>query len=1131
VNVPENPGPVRNARRRDPVPYVELHCHSSFSFLDGASSPLELAAKAAGLGYPALALTDHDGVWGSMEFAVACRGAGIRPLTGAELTVGLPGSGPGHPKPSLADPKGQLPLHPFHLTLLVENDTGWRNLCRLLTMAHAETRAGPGRRAIPPVLPLERLAGHTGGLICLSGCAGSGLVPVAFGDGEPGRGEALARTLREWFGPENFRIELQRPFWRHDRARNRWLESLAGRLGVPAVATGNVHSHDQARTRLQDALVAVRTGAGLAASEPWRRGNSTSVLTGPGKMAARFRNHPAAVAETVRIAERISFDPERELGYRYPQSDDPTADHTLATVCRERIEERYRKSPLLAEARGRLDNELKIIRGLGLSGFFLLHQDLLELAREVADEVRGPSVARAVLPPGRGRGSSVSSIVCYLTGLSHVDPVAAGLFPGRFLNEEVTVAPDIDLDFPRDIRETLIPRIHERYGRDRSALVAAFPTYRSRGAIRDFGKALGIPDGEIELAARAVDFHSGSDDLERGLVRAVGPERSRSRAWRHLAGLVRESRNLPRNASQHSGGMVISARPLTGICPVVPAAMAERQIVQWDKDSCQDAGFLKIDLLGLGMLSAVERCVDEIHRSRGETVDLSRIDLGDKPTYDSIRRADTTGVFQIESRAQMQMLPRMRPENLDDLTVQVALIRPGPIQGGAVHPYLERRMRQREDPDFEIPYIHPRLKPVLEETLGVIIFQEQVIEVAMRVAGFSSSEAESLRRAMSRKRSRRALEAHHRRFIEGAAGNGLTVEQAERIYAQIIGFSGFGFPKAHSAAFGLLAYQSAWLKVHYGPEYLAALLNEQPMGFYPPDSLVSDARRSGIEVLPPDLNSSRVECATEWPCAPGRPPPAVSPRPADPSGPAVRIGLGYIKGAREDELRLLVAERDRGGHFRDLADLASRLPMRREDLELLARAGALRSLSRSGRVAGLWNVGLLPRRAGTEAARQLALPLEEAGPPDLAEPEDWDRVRAEYGSIGMTLEGHPMELIRPGLPGRVLATTDAAALPDRSWTEVAGLQVARQRPETANGVIFILIEDEHGTMNLVLPPQVAARHRLVVKTAALVRARGRIESRHGTVSLAVRGLQEIIPPDRMVKALAPTGFNFGRRGR
>jgi len=1091
------PSGAGNAARA--VPYVELHCHSSFSFLDGASSPLELASRAAELGYPALALTDHDGIWGSMEFAVSCKGAGIRPITGAELTVEDAGRS-------------------FHLTLLVENETGYGNLCRLLTGAHAGTRDSRDRRQTEPRLPLDRLAERAEGLICLTGCARQGLLPAAWADGDLSRGERLARKLRRWFGPENLRVELQRPYWRHDHARNRWLAGLARSLELKTVATGNVHSHVTERTRLQDALVAVRLGTGLADSEPYRRGNSTSTLAAPAHMAARFPDHPEAVAETVRIAERLSFDLERELGYRYPQQGDPRADRDLAELCRSRMDERYLGTPQEAEARARLDNELKIIRGLGLSGFFLLHHDLLELAREVAVEVRGPSSARGVLPPGRGRGSSVSSIVCYLTGLSHIDPVKADLFPGRFLNDEVTTAPDIDLDFPRDIRERLIPRIHHRYGRDRSALVAAFPTYRSRGAIREFGKVLGIPSTEIERAARAVDFHSGSDDFERDLTQAIGRERAHSPAWKHLAWLTREARGLPRHASQHSGGMVISTRPLIEICPVVPAAMEERQIVQWDKDSCQDAGFLKIDLLGLGMLSAVERTIDEINRSRGETVDLSRIDLDDREVFDMIKRAETTGVFQIESRAQMQMLPRMRPENLEDLTIQVALIRPGPIQGGAVHPYVERRSRLREDPDFEIPFAHDLLQPVLEETHGVIIFQEQVIEVAMHVAGFSSSEAESLRRAMSRKRSRRSLEAHHQRFIGGALANGVPRDVAEGIFDQIIGFSGFGFPKAHSAAFGLLAYQSAWLKHHYPPEYLASLLNEQPMGFYPPDSLVQEARRTGVEVLPPDINHSRVECVTEW-------------TDADADQPAVRIGLGYVKGANSGEMERLVAERDRAGRFRDLGDLTSRLPLQRTDLEQLAWAGALRSLPRGERVAGLWSVGLTADRRRTADGLQLALPFPSEETPDLSEPTDWDRVQAEYGSIGMTLEGHPMALAREQIPDSVLPTTEASALPDRTWTEVAGLQVARQRPETANGVIFILIEDEHGTLNLVLPPPVARRHRLVVRTATLIRARGRIETAQGVVNLVVRDLSEIHPPNPRIKALAPTGFNFGRRGR
>ncbi|MCB0827881.1 MAG: error-prone DNA polymerase [Solirubrobacterales bacterium] len=1084
--------------------YVELHCHSSFSFLDGASSPLELATRAAELGYPALGLTDHDGVWGSMEFAVSCKGAGIKPITGAELTVSTGG-------------------RPLHLTLLVENATGYHNLCRLLTEAHSHTRDGPARRASRPSVPLDALAGRSEGLVCLSGCAGRGVVASAWEQGDLPRGERVARTLAGWFGPEHFRIELQRPFWRHDHSRNRWLVALADSLGLPAVATGNVHAHEPGRTRLQDALVAVRLGYSLEESEPERRGNASSSLVSPEQMAARFSQYPEAVAESGRIAERLEFDLERELGYRYPQAGDPDADGDLAELCQTRLEQRYTGTPELAEARRRLDNELKIIRGLGLSGFFLLHHDLLELAREVAAGVRGPESARSVLSPGRGRGSSVSSIVCYLSGLSHVDPVRAGLFPGRFLNEEVTAAPDIDLDFPRDIRAELIPRIHRRYGADRSALVAAFPTYRSRGAIRDFGKVLGIPAAEIERAARAVDFH-GSDDLGRDLATAIGPERADSLGWKNLTWLIRQARGIPRNPSQHSGGMVIATKPLIEICPVVPAAMEGRQIVQWDKDSCQDAGFLKIDLLGLGMLSAVERCVDEIARVRGETVDLSRIDLADPPTFEAIRRGDTTGVFQIESRAQMQMLPRMKPADIDDLTIQVALVRPGPIQGGAVHPYIEHRRRLREEPGYEVPYRHPLLKPVLEETLGVIIFQEQVIEVAMNVAGFSSSEAESLRRAMSRKRSREALEAHHQRFIEGAVTKGVPEPTAEEIYRQIVGFSGFGFPKAHSAAFGLLAYQSAWLKVHYGAEYLASLLNEQPMGFYPPDSLVQEGRRSGITVLPPDLNASRVECHTEWPAGrgPGRP---------GPGGPAVRIGLAYIKGATGAEMERLVAERDRGGPYLDLGDLGARMPLRRQELEQLAWAGALRSLPRGERVSGLWNVGLLPHHPASDGSRQLSLPFEPADPPELHEPESWNRVRAEYGTIGMTLEGHPMALVRAQLPETVRTTVEAQRLNDRSRTEVAGLQVARQRPETANGVIFVLIEDEYGTLNLILPPRVATKYRLVVRTATLVKARGRIETSQGVVNLVVNGLSEVHPADPAVKAVIPAGHSFGRRGR
>ncbi len=1090
------------------APYIELHAHSAFSFLDGASTPAELAGAAAELGYPAMALTDHDGVWGSMEFVHACKGLGVRAITGAEVTLETGA----------------------HLTLLVEDAVGYRNLCRLLTAVHSHTRDSAGRTAQQPWVSLELLEARAEGLVCFSGCAAEGAVASTFEKGEIAAGAALARRLRGAFGRERFRIELQRPYWRRDRARNRWLAGLAERLGVAAVATGNVHSHARARTHLQDAFVAVRLGMTLEESESRRRGNPTSALVSPRAMAARFAEHPEAVAETWRLAERLEFDLSTELGYRYPREGDPEADRELTGVCRSLLAERYAGSRHRRKAEGRLEDELGTIRALGLSGFFLLHRDLLELAREVAAEVRGPKSARSVLPPGRGRGSSVSSIVCYLTGLSHVDPVAADLFAGRFLNEEVTSMPDIDLDFPRDVREALIPRVHDRYGADRSALVAAFPTYRPRGAVRDLGKALGLPPAEIERVAKMVGFHERGGEIERDVAAAIGAERAASPRWQALLALCPEAIGLPRHASQHPGGMVISTEPLIDVCPVVPAAMAGRQIVQWDKDSCADAGLLKIDLLGLGMLSAVERCVEEVGRTRGRPLDLSRIPLDDPPTYEAIRAAETTGVFQIESRAQMQMLPRTRPEDLDDLTVQVALVRPGPIQGGAVHPYIERRKRLREDPGFMVPYEHPLLEPVLRDTLGTIVFQEQVIEVAMALAGFSSAEAEGLRRAMSRKRSEAAIEAHHRRFVAGAVERGVPEATGERVWGQIQGFSGFGFPKAHSAAFGLLAYQSAWLRVHRAPEFLCALLNEQPMGFYPPDALVHEAQRRGVRLAGPDANASAVLCRVE----------------RERGGLTVRVGLGYVKGVRSDEMESLVAARERDGAYASIPDLASRSGAARPNLERLAWSGALDNLvgrradmsshplhigpsaAGSGRRGALWEAGVATGVRHGEGV-QMALGLEGAAAPELEALDPWERAIADYRSTGMTLDEHPMGLIREDLGPRVSRSSDLGRTEAGTTVEVAGLVVARQRPETARGIVFMLLEDERGTVNLIVPPPVYERCRAAVRAAPLVRAGGRLERHEGTTNVVVTEVTELGRPVAELRAVAPAGHSFGRR--
>ena len=1059
--------------------YTELHSHSWFSFLDGGSSPAELAAKAAALGYEAFALTDHDGVWGSMEFALACRENGIRAITGAELSI-FEGSGR------------------RHLTLLVEDAVGYANLCQILTLSHAGTRDRPDGRQTPPGIRLASLEGKTEGLICLTGCAGKGLVASSWDEGRRRDGEAAAGRLRELFGPDRMVVELQRPYWRNDRARNSWLEAVARSLGVPLVATGNVHSHARERALLQDVLVAVRLGMGMEASEPFRRGNHTSCLASPEEMADRFHDHPDAVRYGAELAERLRFELDREVGYRYPRSGDPAADSDLRELCSSRFDGRYSGRSTGAEARRRMDDELDLIARLGLSGFFLLHHELLELAREVAAGVRGPGSSRSVLPPGRGRGSSVSSVVCYLTGLSHVDPVEAGLFPGRFLNEGMTAVPDIDLDFPREIREQLIPLIHERYGRDRSALVASFPTYRVRGSVREFGKALGIPRNEIEKVARSVDGRDGLEGLRADLDSILGTERASSRRWRILVRLAAEARGLPRHPSQHPGGMIISTEPLTSVCPVVPAAMDGRQTVQWDKDSCQDAGFLKIDLLGLGMLSVVERCVDEIARSRNLEVDLSRIDLADARTFAAIREADTTGVFQIESRAQMQLLPRLRPENLEDLAVQIALIRPGPIQGGAVHPYVERRKRLKDDPDWAVPCPHPLAKPALEETLGVIVFQEQVIEVAMDVAGFSSAEAEGLRRAMSRKRSHDSLLAYRERFLQGAEARGVEGEVAGKIFASIEAFSGFGFPKSHSVAFALLAYQSAWLKVHFGAEFLASLLNEQPMGFYPPDSLVQYGKRTGIKVLPPDVNRSLFRCATEF---------------TVPSGPepAVRLGFSYIKGMPEKESSLIVEERQRRGPYSSIAELASRTAIGQSSLERIAWSGAFGSLPKGARATSLWTSGVVSgsglHQATDRNAVQPPLPFAPPEAPDLQEPEMFDLVRAEYESTGISLTGHPIAFLRPSLAEEgILPLVELRELPNQAEARAVGILRLLQRPPTAKGTSFLLLEDETEVLNLVVPPRTTRRLKHLLKTARVLDARGRIERDGEVVNLVCEQL-------------------------
>jgi error-prone DNA polymerase len=1086
-------------------PYVELHAHSAYSFLDGASMPDELAEQALLLGHQAIALTDHDSLSGAMELAVSAQEMkGLKPIFGAEMTVEVAPEEGGERKGQGKDMR--------HLTLLVRDRRGWANLCRLVTLSHSHTRDGPRRRGRgkegsslasgggQPSVTLTEVLAHAEGLVCLSGCSSEGI-------------DALQplRRLLDAFGEDSLRVELQRPYARHDHARNQMLTRLARRLGVACVTTGNIHAHTQRRALLQDAFVALRHGLTLDSSDAVRRPNHTHVLTRPEAMAARFSDHPEAVAESVRLAETLCFDLRQDLGYSYPGAERSDAPRELSEVCDAEFALRYpRGSRHHAEALARLRRELATIEELGLSGFFLLHHEIFQLAKQVAVQVRGAGSAKSLLAPGRGRGSSVSSIVCYLTGLSHIDPVKSDLSMGRFLHSEIRSLPDIDLDFPRDVREKLILKVHERYGTERSALVAAFPTFRARGAVRELGKALGLPPGEIERVARCADGWSSVGAVSEAIAAALGKRRRHSGRWSWLALLADEARGLPRHISQHSGGMIIATRPLIDCCPVVPAAMQGRQIAQWDKDSCADAGFLKIDLLGLGMLSAVERCVQLIADRSGERVDLSRIDFEDEPTFQCIQKAETTGVFQIESRAQMGSLRRTRPENLGDLTIQVALVRPGPIVGGAVNPYIERRRRRLRDPSYEIPYLHPSLKGPLRETLGTIVFQDQVIEVAQAFAGFSQGRAEGLRRAMSRKRSEEAMERHHREFVESAMRRHRDVGRplAEQVWKMVSGFAGFGFPKAHGAAFGLLAYQSSWLRVHHPVEFLCALLNEQPMGFYAPDSLIHEAQRQGVKVRPPDVQSSELECTLTQ------------------EG-EVQVGLGYVNGLGKQDAMALISSRKELGPFADLEDLASRSGASRLALQLLAWAGACDALAGGGaaaRRAALWQLGIaapsqrLAEGRDREGSRrrssvQLALDLELGSAPALPKLSEWDAMLADYSCSGVSIERHPLALLRKLLADRrAICSADLERAKHGINVSIAGLVIARQRPGTAKGVTFLLLEDEHGTVNVIVPRALYERRRALVRGEPLLLVKGRLE-RHadggGAINVLARELHAL----------------------
>ncbi len=1060
-------------------PYVELHAHSAYSLLDGASTPEELLDRAGKLGHAALALTDHDSLAGAMELAMAARDSmarenPVRAIFGAEVTI--------------EPPAGAQHGEHRHVTLLVRDGRGWSNLCRLLTRAHAGTRDTTDRRAGQPSVSLDGVLEHADRLVCLTGCHEHGI-----------EDEATARRLLDAFGPDSLRVELQRPYAAADMQRNRAREHLARKLGVPTVATGDVHAHTPERALLQDAFTAIRYGQTLDASEMHLRPNDTHVLATPAGMAARFAEFPDAVTESVALAETLVFDLGGDLGYRYPGSENEDASRELAGICHAEFARRYPSNcRRYGEAAARLERELALIDTLGLAGFFVLHFEILQLAREVAFEVRGTDSARALLPPGRGRGSSVSSIVCYLAGLSHIDPIENDLQIGRFLHEDITGLPDIDIDFPRDIREPLLLRIPEHFGQQHAALVATYPSFKAKRSIRELGMALGLPAAELDRVARGSEGWGAEGTVAQDISVALGPERLEHTRWKWLAKLADEAYGLPRYIGQHPGGMVISTRPLIDCVPIVPSAMQGRQMVQWDKDSCSDSGFLKIDILGLGMLSAVERCVELVAGRTGEQVDLSRIPFDDEPTFKAIQEADTTGVFQIESRAQMGSLRRTRPATLSDLTVQVALVRPGPIVGGAVNTYIARRQALLRDPRYVVPFLHPSLRECLAETLGTIVFQDQVIEVSQAFAGFSAGQAESLRRAMSRKRSVEAIEAHHLQFVLGAMKThpDVGIELAELVWDMVAGFAGFGFPKSHGAAFGLLAYQSTWLRVHHPSEFLCALLSEQPMGFYPPDSLIHEAQHREVSILPPDVLHSEAECTLT-------------------KNGEIRVGLNYVKGVHAEDIERLIASRQQGGAFTGLADFAARAGMTTPTLGALAWSGACDGLAggdRHARRTALWQLGVARPALKTKGGQQLALELPLPDLPDLPALTEWQAMIANYEATGISIDRHPLALLREQLTADgALSTADLATVEHQVHVKVGGFVIARQKPQTANGITFLLIEDEHGTLNVIVPRKLYEQHRTIVRTEPIIRVDGALE-RHADGGGAINLLAKSIYP-------------------
>ena len=1022
-----------------PAPYVELHCRSAFSFLRGASLPEDLVQRAGALGYDTLAIGDRDGVYGAPRAFAAARAAGMRALVGADVT--------------LADGR---------IYLLVVNRDGYRNLCRLITTGKLRAPKGECR------LDWDDLEGYAGGLIAFAAGGPDGILGDVDDDSTASASAVRVRLdrLRSCFDDARLYVEITRQHERRAARRAHRLLDLARDLHLPLVATNDVRHATVADRPLLDVLTCIATKTTLDTAGRRLACNAERHLKSPAEMAALFSDVPEAIHNTRRIAERCVFTL-ADLGYRfplYPVPDGETPSGHLRALTMAGARTRY--GTLTPRIRRQLEHELAVIERLELPGYFLIVWEIVEFCRR-----------RGILV--QGRGSAANSAVCYALGITAVDPIGMELLFERFLSEERGEWPDIDLDLPSgDRRETVIQHVYERYGTRGAAMTANVITYRGRSAIREVGKTLGFGPDQVDRLAKLLspfEFRDAQDDVTLQL-RGAGLDPAAPRV-RLLVDLMRRIQGLPRHLGQHSGGLIMAAGRLDDVVPLEPATMPGRVVVQWDKDDCADLGLIKIDLLGLGMMAVLEDAIPLVREHDGREIDLAHLPADDPAVYGLLQRADTIGVFQVESRAQMATLPRMQPRRFYDLVVEVAIIRPGPIVGQMVHPYLRRRAGREP-----VTYPHPALEPILRRTLGVPLFQEQLLRIAMTVAGFSGGEAEELRRAMGFKRSVERMAQIEQRLRSGMAARGIRGETAETIIRGITSFALYGFPESHSASFALLAYASAYLKVHHPAAFFCALLNNWPMGFYHPATLVKDAERHGVRVLPIDITRS---C---WPCT------------LEDGG--LRIGLRYVAGLREDTARCLEAARA-AAPFASLADLVRRGALREDERLRLARAGACVAFGTPRRDV-LWQLAALERdpdglftRAGAARRPPGAAPL----PPMSAIEE----TLADYASSGLTTGPHLLQHLRPRLATLgILSSRELRTAPDGRWVRVAGHVIVRQRPGTAKGMLFLTLEDETGTANAVITPPTFHRHRRVLQTAPVLVVEGPLQRVDGVTHVQGR---------------------------